>query len=57
MRALPTRDDTFHEVGSDSPCWTETVWFAWMVPERQRNRPGWPTTADPSLQGRTGPRR
>ena len=30
---LTTEDDTFHE-RTDDPWWTETVWFAWMVPER-----------------------
>jgi hypothetical protein len=31
---LTTDDDTFHPA-TDDPWWTETVWFAWMVPERQ----------------------
>ncbi|GGL13092.1 DUF7064 domain-containing protein [Nocardia jinanensis] len=31
---LTTADDNFHPRGDD-PWWTETVWFAWMVPERQ----------------------
>jgi hypothetical protein len=31
---LTTADDTFHP-GDDNPWWTETVWFAWMVPERK----------------------
>ena len=30
---LTTDDDTFHP-RDDNPWWTETVWFAWMVPER-----------------------
>lgn len=30
---LTTADDTFHP-RDDNPWWTETVWFAWMVPER-----------------------
>ena len=30
---LTTADDTFHPP-NDDPWWTETVWFAWMVPER-----------------------
>lgn len=30
---LTTADDTFHPP-SDDRWWTETVWFAWMVPER-----------------------
>jgi len=30
---LSTADDTFHPA-DDDPWWTETVWFAWMVPER-----------------------
>jgi hypothetical protein len=33
-RELTTDDDTFHE-RTDDPWWTETVWFAWMVPERK----------------------
>jgi hypothetical protein len=33
-RVLTTDDDTFHE-RTDDPWWTETVWFAWMVPERK----------------------
>jgi hypothetical protein len=28
-----TEDDTFHPK-TDDPWWTETIWFAWMVPER-----------------------
>jgi hypothetical protein len=28
-----TEDDTFHPM-TDDPWWTETIWFAWMVPER-----------------------
>ena len=31
---LTTDDDNFHEATED-PWWTETVWFAWMVPERK----------------------
>ena len=31
---LTTDDDTFHPRDED-PWWTETVWFAWMVPERR----------------------
>jgi hypothetical protein len=27
-------DDMFHPPESDDPWWTETVWFSWMVPER-----------------------
>jgi hypothetical protein len=27
-------DDRFHEPPTDEPWWTETVWFSWMVPER-----------------------
>ena len=30
---LTTHDDTLHP-RTDDPWWTETVWFAWMVPER-----------------------
>ena len=30
---LTTEDDTFHP-RDDDPWWTETMWFAWMVPER-----------------------
>jgi hypothetical protein len=30
---LTTDDDNFHE-RDDDPWWTETMWFAWMVPER-----------------------
>lgn len=30
---LTPEDDAFHP-RSDDPWWTETVWFAWMVPER-----------------------
>jgi hypothetical protein len=30
---LTTDDDTLHE-RTDDPWWTETVWFAWMVPDR-----------------------
>lgn len=33
-RQLTTEDDTFHPAGPE-PWWTETVWFAWLVPERQ----------------------
>ena len=33
-RELTTDDDTFHPP-TDDPWWTETVWFAWMVPERK----------------------
>ena len=33
-RVLTTDDDDFHE-RTDDPWWTETVWFAWMVPERK----------------------
>jgi hypothetical protein len=29
-----TEDDTFHPKLDDEPWWTETIWFAWMVPER-----------------------
>lgn len=32
-QGLTTDDDTFHP-RTDDPWWTETVWFAWMVPER-----------------------
>ncbi|MCK0516693.1 hypothetical protein [Williamsia sp. DF01-3] len=33
---LTTADDTFHLPKDDNdPWWTETVWFAWMIPERQ----------------------
>ena len=28
-----TEDDNFHPA-TDDPWWTETIWFAWMVPER-----------------------
>jgi hypothetical protein len=31
---LTPDDDTFHP-RSDDPWWTETVWFAWFVPERR----------------------
>lgn len=31
---LVPEDDMFHEPESDDPWWTETVWFSWMVPER-----------------------
>jgi hypothetical protein len=31
---LTLADDALHERNSD-PWWTETVWFAWMVPERK----------------------
>ena len=31
---LVPEDDMFHEPEEDSPWWTETVWFSWMVPER-----------------------
>jgi hypothetical protein len=27
-------DDMFHPPPNDDPWWTETVWFGWMVPER-----------------------
>ena len=27
-------DDQFHPPETDDPWWTETVWFSWMVPER-----------------------
>lgn len=30
---LTTEDDDFHP-RDDDPWWTETMWFAWMVPER-----------------------
>lgn len=30
---LTTDDDNFHPA-DDNPWWTETMWFAWMVPER-----------------------
>jgi len=30
---LTTDDDTFHP-RTDDPWWTETIWFAWMIPER-----------------------
>lgn len=30
---LTTEDDNFHPA-TDDPWWTETVWFAWFVPER-----------------------
>jgi hypothetical protein len=29
---LTPEDDQFHP-GDDNPWWTETVWFAWMIPE------------------------
>ncbi len=31
---LVPEDDMFHAPESDEPWWTETVWFSWMVPER-----------------------
>jgi hypothetical protein len=31
---LVPEDDMFHTPESDDPYWTETVWFSWMVPER-----------------------
>jgi hypothetical protein len=31
---LVPEDDMFHEPSTDDPWWTETVWFSWMVPER-----------------------
>ena len=31
---LVPEDDMFHEPTSSDPWWTETVWFSWMVPER-----------------------
>jgi hypothetical protein len=31
---LVPEDDMFHAPESDDPWWTETVWFSWMVPER-----------------------
>ena len=31
---LVPEDDMFHEPASNDPWWTETVWFSWMVPER-----------------------
>jgi hypothetical protein len=31
---LVPEDDMFHEPEEDNPWWTETVWFSWMVPER-----------------------
>lgn len=31
---LVPEDDMFHEPDTDDPWWTETVWFSWMVPER-----------------------
>ncbi len=31
---LVPEDDMYHEPESDDPWWTETVWFSWMVPER-----------------------
>lgn len=31
---LVPEDDMFHEPTTDDPWWTETVWFSWMVPER-----------------------
>ena len=31
---LTTEDDNLHP-RNDDPWWTETVWFAWMVPERK----------------------
>lgn len=36
MSRMPTAvdHDAFHPRGAD-PWWTETVWFAWMVPERK----------------------
>jgi hypothetical protein len=32
--ALTAADDQFHPP-SDDPWWTETVWFSWMIPERE----------------------
>ncbi len=32
---LTPGDDDFHPHAGDDPWWTETVWFAWMVPERK----------------------
>ena len=31
---LLPEDDQFHPPETDDPWWTETVWFSWMVPER-----------------------
>ena len=31
---LVPEDDQFHPPETDDPWWTETVWFSWMVPER-----------------------
>ena len=31
---LVPSDDQFHPPETDDPWWTETVWFSWMVPER-----------------------
>ena len=31
---LVPEDDMFHPPESDDPWWTETVWYSWMVPER-----------------------
>ena len=31
---LVPEDDMYHPPQSDEPWWTETVWFSWMVPER-----------------------
>src|SRR6267142_6534282 len=31
---LTPEDDTFHP-RNDDPWWTETVWFAWFVPDRK----------------------
>ena len=31
---LVPEDDRFHPPETDDPWWTETVWFAWNVPER-----------------------
>ena len=31
---LVPEDDMFHPPESADPWWTETVWFSWMVPER-----------------------
>jgi hypothetical protein len=32
---LDVTDDMFHAPETSDPWWTETVWFAWMVPERK----------------------
>ena len=32
---LDAGDDSFHAPASDDPCWTETAWFGFSVPERR----------------------